>query len=326
MSQGNDVPAIPSYEIRKINVHEVTAGPAPKGLEAEVAVSIANQYPVDLVVPPLGFSILAAGCAPGDPFIPLAEASTAEIHVVPKHATSVNATGIARGLPGEFISDCPHSNKSPMDLLLGDYLSGRNAKIYVRGGDSPLQDTPKWVADLLSSVTVPIDFPSRGMDNLIKNFSLTDVHFGLPNLFAEPGSPESKPTITANIQALIGLPEEINFSVDVQRVRANATIFYKGGQLGILDLHKWQGASSKLVTMPHAKHPDLQVESHVEKAPVTITDEDRFQDVVQALLWGRGEVLMMVHTSVDVDVQTAIGGFVVKDIPAEGVVPIRGMT
>jgi len=44
-------------------------------------------------------------------------------------------------------------------------------------------------ASRLSSITVPVPFPGRSFENLIRSFSLLDVHFKLPDPTAEPDDP-----------------------------------------------------------------------------------------------------------------------------------------
>lgn len=324
--ESGDVPAMPKYSVQKVNVHNVDLPSGKQGLAADVAVVVDNKYPVDFVVPPLGFSILASGCSPSDPHIMLADATTAEIHVRPKHEIPINATGFLEKLPHEFLSACPDTKKSPLDVLVGHYMEGKPATFYVQGSDSPDVKTPKWISELSSGIVVPVSMPGSAPDNLMKNFSMTNVKFSMPDFWAEPGSPEAAPKISADIMALIGLPDQINFDVGVNRFRANATIYYKGSELGRLDLTKWQKATSRPLAAPHKSHKDLEVSTHVEQAPLMITDDDLFQDVVSELLLGSGNIHMAVKAKAAVGMQTPLGDFVIKDIPAEGDVPVKRKT
>ena len=101
-------------------------------------------------------------------------------------------------------------------------------------------------------------------------------------------------------------------------------MFYKGRKLGNLDLHKWQPASSKRIEpISHEDGPTLKVESVVNNAPLNITDDDVFTDVLQALLFGSSGVTLHIKAAVDVETQTALGAFTVRKIPAEGEVPVQ---
>lgn len=161
------------------------------------------------------------------------------------------------------------------------------------------------------------------MGHLIRNFSLADTHFDLPDPFARPGTPTAKPRISAKVMALVALPEEMNFNISANRVRADAEIFYKGDKLGTLDLHKWQKATSKRIEGTSDDPPGLLVESKVDKAPLNITDEEVFADVISELLMGRKAVVMDIKADVDVQVKTALGEFKIRRIPAEGQVPVK---
>ncbi|KAK5009489.1 hypothetical protein LTR60_005187, partial [Cryomyces antarcticus] len=290
-------------------------------MAADVALRVGNKYPLDFTVPPLGFNILVDGCASSDPYIMLADATTGDVHIEPKEDLYLNVSGIVRGLPEALTQACPGSQESPLDALLGEYIHGNDTTIYVRGSDSPSPDTPKWITDLISGITVPVPFPGHTFDHLIRNFTLANVHFGLPDPFAKPGSPEAQPQISAKIKALVALPEEMNFNIDVGRVRADADVYYHGKKLGYLDLREWQRANSTRADVDGL--PGLAVEAAIRKAPLQVTDDDIFSEVVQALVFGGKMVYLTVKAGVDVEMKTALGEFAVRKIPAEGVVPVK---
>jgi len=237
-----------------------------------------------------------------------------------------NVTGFIRRLPDDVIQRCPESGVSPLDVLLGDYIHGNEAKIYVRGSDSPSLDTPAWMTDLISGLTVPLQVPGKTFGDLIKNFTMANVHVSLPDFDAKPDTPAAQPKISADVQALIALPSEMKFNIDVNRVRAKADIFYKHKKLGYLDLHQWQAAQSQPTKKLGDGNSDLQVESHIEKAPITITDDDVFTEVIQALMFSGKTLNMHIKADVDVDLKTALGEFVVRQIPAEGEIPVQRMS
>jgi hypothetical protein len=317
----NDVPAIPDYDIKKINVHEIEGKEG--GMQADVALSVANPYPVDFGVPKLGFQILVQNCLKSDPYIHVAEARTAKIHIKPKQDVEVEAMGVVKHLPNILTQDCPDSDKSPLDVLLGNYMRGKENTIYVRGSKAPGSDTPQWVQDLISNIVVPVPLPGKTMGHLIRNFSLADTHFNLPDPFADPNTPEAQPQISAKVRALVALPEEMNFNISAKRVRADADVYYKGDKLGVLDLHKWQKANSTRIEPKDDEGPTLLVESIVEKAPLKITNEEVFTDVIQDLVFGGKSVVMHIKADIDVEVGTALGEFKVRRIPAEGEVPVK---
>ena len=323
---GDDIPSMPEYDIKRLNFHEAESPMGEKGLMADVSLDIAYNYPFEFDLPSLGFAILVPGCQPSDPHIRLADATTHAMIVRPKQDVSLNVTGFVHHLPEAFLSVCPGSSDSPLDSLVSKYISGETTNVFVSGSESPFADTPKWIADLLYGITVPVPITGHALGHLIKDFSMSDVHFSLPNFFAEPDTPEAQPKISAEIKALMALAEEVNFPVDVHRIRSNATVFYHGDELGILDLRKWHKASSRNVTSPHQKHPDLEVRSTIKDAPLQITNEDTFSQVVSDLLTSKKSLLLSVEADVDVEMTTALGTFTVRRIPAQGDVPVKGTT
>ncbi|MCJ1475236.1 hypothetical protein MMC13_003898 [Lambiella insularis] len=324
--KGKDIPAIPQYNITKLNFHEVELSDSERGMAADVSLTVYNEYPITFTVPPLAFDILVPGCASDGDFILLANATTGEIRVTPKQELNLAVSGIIRQLPDTLTTVCPGLHTSPLDSLLGDYIHGIDTKIFVRGADRPVGDTPSWVSELIKSVIVPLPFPGHPFDNLMRDFSMANVHLGLPDPFADPDSPEAQPQISATVKALVNLPREMNFPVSISHVRANAEVFYHDKKLGNLDLHKWQKASSTRIEAHGQEQAGLAVESIVEKAPLNITDDDVFSDVVQALLFGGKNVVLGVTADVDVESETALGKFVIREIPAEGGVPIKPLS
>ena len=115
----------------------------------------------------------------------------------------------------------------------------------------------------------------------------------------------------------------MNFPIDVGRVRANAFVYYQGKRFGRLDLHKWQPANSTRIPADGMLPPALLVESAIKDAPLEILDQDVFSRVVQRLIFGEKPLRLTIKADVDVDMATALGQFTVRQIPAQGVVPIK---
>ena len=292
-------------------------------MEADVSLELKNDYPVTFAVPPLGFDILVQDCSPEQPYIRIADATTEEIQVQPKKDVEVQVGGFIQRLPGNLLAICPQTKKSPLDALLGDYIRGDETTIFVRGSNAPSGKTPDWVTELMKSVIVPVPFPGKTFEGLIRNFSLADVHFSLPDPFAAPNSPEASLRISAIVKVLAGLPKEMNFPIDVPHVRADADVYYHEKKLGNLDLSKWQKANSSRIEAHDDTPAGLAVDSLVKNAPLEITDDDIFSEVVQALVFGGTKVVLGVKAKVDVETETALGKFVVRDIPAEGKVFVK---
>ena len=292
-------------------------------MAANVSLTMMNQYPVKFTIPPVGFNILVQGCAPEEPYIKLAKASTRETFIGPKEDINVSVGGIIRELPEILTKTCPDRLESPLDALLGNYLNGDETTIYVRGSKAPLPDTPSWITLLVKDVLVPLPFPGHTFDHLIRNFSLTDVHFGLPDPLADPDSPQGKPRISAVVKVIAGLPKEMNFPISVGRVKADADVYFHKKKLGKLDLSKWQKANSTRIEAHGDQEAGIAVESIIKDAPLNITNDSVFSEVIRAMIFGGKPVVLGVKAKVDVETETALGKFVVRDIPAEGKVFVK---
>ncbi|KAI8202957.1 hypothetical protein K4K52_005868 [Colletotrichum sp. SAR 10_76] len=290
---------------------------------ADVAITAFNEYPISLDVPELGFEVLIPNCNSFDPYILVADATTEPLTIRPHAEVTANVSGIIRELPKDLTRVCPNSKSSPLDKFLDQYMHGEAATVYVRGRKVPDSNTPGWVGDILSEIMVPVPFPGQGFDNLIKSFSLTDVNFQLPDPMADPDEDDGNPKVSGTVQVLAGLPKEMNFDINVTNMRATADVMYQHRKLGELNLEKWQAANSTKIEDAKKKEPLLKITSRVENAPLNITDGDVLTDVMQKLLFGGKEVMLDVKAGVDIKVNTALGNLVLKDIPAEGKIPVK---
>ncbi|KAF7713189.1 Uncharacterized protein PECH_001697 [Penicillium ucsense] len=314
----SNLPPLPKVDVTKLDVRDTANG----ALAVDVSATANIKSPVALMIPALEFSIFVPNCSPGDPYILVADSRTNAINVRPGVPTVVSAQGLVKQLPDELTTACPSGDGSPLDVLVSNYMRGRPSTIYVRGADSPSSDTPTWIADILRSVTVPLPFEGDPLDDMMKNFTMSETHFSLPNPFAEPGSPDAQPTVSALVKVLIGLPDHVNITVDIPSVRAHTNVFYHGKQLGTMNLDKWQDAKSTRVELEDGSAAML-VEFSIKDAPLQVKDNDLLAQIVQQMLFGKKGVILHVTATVDAKVATGLGQFAIHGIPGEGDVPVN---
>lgn len=328
MRAANKLPQLPAYNITKMDFQEEPIpGSDLKAVAADVSITALNEYPISVDVPRLGFDVLVPACSPYDPYILVAAALTSPISVRPHSEIVVAAHGVAKELPESLTRTCPGTGSSPLDMFFKKYMGGKSTTVYVRGQKSPAVDTPGWLTEILSSIAVPVPFPGRSLDNLIRSFSLTDVHFTLPDPDAEPDSPDSNPKVSGTILVLAAIPAELNFTLNVTSVKANATVFYHSKELGKLDLRdKWQKANSTQNPAGKDKEATLEIQSRMQDVPLNVTDGDVLTAVIQALLFGGEDIILDIQALVDVKVETILGELVIKDVPAQGKVPLKRLS
>ncbi|KAG5808314.1 hypothetical protein H9Q74_005834 [Fusarium xylarioides] len=316
---------MPNYNIERMDLHDRPVdGHGRKVIEADVSLKVHNDYPVSFRVPTLGFEVLVPNCDSSLPSISVADAITEPIDAKAKTDVQADAKGIIRDIPESLTKACPHSESSPLDHFMDRYLHGEDAKVFVRGKKTNNTDTPEWISDILKSITVPVDFPGRSFDNLIRNFSLTDVDFKLPDPFADVNDPEGEPRVSGTAQVLAAVPPELNVESGVDKLRSNADLFYKKRKMGELNLRHWQSANSTKVHDKENGETLLNITSRLVDVPLTITDGDVFSEVMQKLLFGGGDITLDIKAEVDVKLKTVLGILTVKKVPAEGKIPVNG--
>lgn len=316
---------MPEYKIERLDLHDIPVGGGlRKAIQADVSISVHNDYPVDIDVPPLGFEVLVPNCDSLNPSIRVADAQTDLVRIRANKDVTATAQGLIREIPESLTRICPHSKSSPLDHFMNRYLHGEDAQVFVRGKRLNDSDTPGWISDILESITIPIDFPGRSFDNLIRNFSLTDVDFKLPNPFADANDPNSKPSVSGTTEVLAAIPPELNVELAVDSLRATADLFYEGRKLGELYLDHWEKANSTKLQGNDGDEDLLKITSRVVDVPLNITDSDVFGEVMQKLLFGGEDLILGVKAAVDVKVVTVLGIVTIKRVPAEGKIPVNG--
>jgi hypothetical protein len=353
---GSMLPTMPGYRISKLNIHKNDQLP---GIRANAFIIIDNQYPITISIPPVGFDVLIDNCSPVLPYIRLGNASTKAIDVYPHVGFNVSVKGDVQELPDALVNDCPETGKSPLDVLVGDYTHGIETRIYVECCSFMDPSTPEWARHMLKNVVVPLPLAGRTFNHLLKKFTFPDgVEFGMPSKEATPDSPQSRPWVSGKVRAVVALPDEMNFPINVTGIRADATIYYHKKLLGKLDLHKWQKSNSTreddpgetIITdtanTPTLQHPSehsssyssslsvldpfnaqnigsvLLVDSVVEKAPVEVYDWDLLSEVAQRILFRAESVELNIDAQVDVVIETPLGLLTLRQLPGQGVVPI----
>lgn len=313
---------MPEVKVHKLIAHDSDNPAQNETMLVDAAVSALIDTPFSVKIPPLGFDVLVSNCLPGEPFISVSNVQTQEVQIAPNRPTDMSIRGIIQGLSDELTKSCPGQKDSPLDVLVRSYMNGQKTTVYVRGAQKPPVGTPSWVVDLLKSVTVPFHFTGHALDNMIKNFTMSDMHFSLPDPFADPDSPAASPSVSAQVSVTIGLPKQLNLTVDIPRVRANANVFYQGNELGVLELRKWQPANSTRV-MQDDGLPALFVKFAMEDVPLRVTNGDVLTKIIQALVFQGKTVQLHVAATVDAEVATGLGAVAVRGIPAGGDVDVK---
>ncbi|RKF80669.1 putative pre-rrna processing protein [Golovinomyces cichoracearum] len=321
--EGKELPTIPRSYVDTINFREDTTPTyGNHTLVADVSIFIENSQPVEIEVPALDFQVLVHGCVAAN-LIEIASAVTSSTRFHPYSGAHLNVSGTVRDLPKSLVEPCPDSDLSPLDVLISDHIHGKNTTVFIRGSESPNHGMPDWISKILSKITVPIIIPGHQYDGFAKNFSLTNTEFSLPDFFAEPGSDRSYSHLSGKIIASVKIPQEINLNISVTELRAFINVLFKGMKFGEVNLDKWQKVECKIIEEQKDAGRFLKLQTLLRNAPVKITDDSVFAKFVESLLTEKEAIMIGIEALVDAQVSSVLGKILVKDIPAEGTVPIN---
>lgn len=302
---------MPTFRVEELKIREITLPQGP-ALAANISIKLENPFPVDLEIPPLSFAVFLPGCERHD-MVVVATAETSRLFVEPSTDIDVDISAIIPNLPVGFIAPCPKSQTSPIDNFLGSYLHGNYSTVYVRGSTTS-SDAPQWLLEFLRNVTIPLPFPGHKFDTPINSLSPSDIVVRLPGADSLPGSPESTPRLSAAVELVVRLPEEITFPIDVKHLRSIADVLYQGTKFATLNLDKWMRATSLLLD----DRKQLQVNAVVDDAPLNITDYDIFEKIIGKFVFEEQPVQLEIAGNADIDMKTNVGQFIMSGIPASG--------
>lgn len=314
-----DIPGLPKYKIDHFNVEE-THIDNKSVVVANVTVVVQNPYPVGFEAPPLGFVAYLPGCEAGS-LLQLAAARSSTISIKPNRNINIDISATIQALSTNLTTICSDSQLSPLDVFLGNYLHGGDSTVYVSGdGANPFNKSPQWLVEFLHSVNLPVPLPGRNFDNVIRSFGLSHVNFKMPGGSGDPD--DIFPQLSATVEIMIALPEDMNMPINIVRLKATSKISYQGKEFGMLDVKDWIPARSKRIL----KENLLRVEGDLKDAPINITDYDVFQRVARKIFSGGGKGMVLgIDGNADADIVIGLGQFAIQKIPAHGNITLDGL-
>ncbi|KAK9449130.1 uncharacterized protein V1518DRAFT_417239 [Limtongia smithiae] len=314
----------------ELSEFKFSQNPEVSGIHVLVVASTRNPYPINIDLPGLDWLIEAPACVERE-HVQLATAHSDPMVVLPHEKIDIRVNSQVGSLPAKLMEPCANSDSgaSAMDRYFRQYLSGESIRIFVRGktSDSVPTNLPSWFLDLLQAVSIPIAVPGRnlenggGTDSMVKRYGLSRVKITLPPRSSLPGGggETAYPHISAIVNAVIELPKELDFTIGVDKLRGISDMYYLGDKFGVLAIQEWTTAQSWYTSEGY-----IEVVAEITDLPIEITDQDVFKKIVQKMFFA-GEVNVDMDGTIDVGVDTPVGGFSIRNIPAQGTVALRGL-
>lgn len=293
-------------KIPAFNLTDVSVQDAPKaGLVGSARMTFDFQSPIDAAVPSVAMQVSIEGC--DGVLLPLITARNLPIQLDSSVPTvEVIGSGQCQVIPAAAFEKCgAHAGaQSPIDTVVQGYLAGNKTRVFVGGAAAVGKSS--WIQDILKDISIPIDIPGGQVDQLARDIELSDVKLNLPSFFGGGG----KPKISGKIQGIIDIPRQVEVSLEVDGVHVLADLLYKRRRFATIETPGWAPAISKFPSKE-----ELLVQVILQDAPVTITNQDVFSDVVSALLGG--SILVDVVGNGDVKVNTSLGALEAHSLPIE---------
>jgi hypothetical protein len=264
--------------------------------------------------------VLLPGCSPSDR-IRLADAFTEPLSIRAGENITVNVSSTVSALPQTVLDPCEDEAPSPLEVLFQALLDPkRNITFFISGGHQTSK-LPKWIPDILSSLTVPIPLPHLGGNatDLVSSIHCSEMRVTFPSPWAPPGTPAAQPKVSGVIEAVIRPPKEAaDVAVNVTAVRADVYLSDEGQRFGRIVVPEWSPATTERKEMIHVK-------ARVAEVPIEVIDSLAFQRVMTKVLKGGSTVEIGVEGTVDAKVSVLVGKFAIRGIPVKGIVEVQGI-
>ena len=209
----------------------------------------------------------------------------------------------------KFSSKCKNEKFSALDKFVEDLRYNDRVVFDLRGKSLPgFSDE---VSQAFRKISIPIDIPlnlTEKTANLVKNVTMTDLHFRLQDLQTPIVS--GILNVWADLQGL-----EID-DTGVNALKGNANLKYQGDKFGQIVIGNWRNATTTIF------HPETGktlafISSELKDMVIDITDSSVFNSLImQAMQDGQSEIF--IDALVDLKMQSPVGNFVIQDIPGSG--------
>ncbi|KAK9463164.1 uncharacterized protein V1516DRAFT_672137 [Lipomyces oligophaga] len=284
------------------------------GINALVAGTAHNPYPLQITVPAIQWLVEFPACNPLE-LSTLAAAKTEALLVNPYEGIDVRVSAVVRAIPTSFMEICPSTGMSAINTYLAQYIAGESVTLYVRGRPAQyIPNFPPWIADMLSNIAIPVPVPAResdGTGQLLKSYGLTRVKMNR--------GADGVPRLSALVNAIVALPSELEFEIEINNLRGISDMIYEGHKFGVLEIAEWAAATSFYTPEGY-----IQVVAEITDVPIDITDQLIFRQIMQQMFFG--DVNIDIVGTIDVMLDTPVGYFVVNQIPASGTVALRSFS
>lgn len=311
-----NAPTLPEFTVNKLNVVDQPG----KGTLMTASADIVNPYPVTLDIPALEWKISVPGCTLFDR-IHMTNANTGPLSIRAGKNITIDVSSAISSLPQELLDPCRDAAPSPLEALFQALLDPKqNTTVFISGTSHSIS-LPKWLPDILSSLTIPIPIPhlDSNTSDLISAIHCSEMKVTFPSPWAPPGTPNAQPKVSGLIEAVIRPPKEAeNVAINVTAVKADVYLYDQGAKFGRILVPVWSPATTERKVKIHVK-------VRVAEVPVEVLDPIVFQRVMTKIMRGDGTVPIGFDGTVDSQVSVLIGDFAIRGIPVKGVVDVEGI-
>lgn len=309
----------PQFNIFDISLNQADDN---QSIEVSARASAFYEYPIRLDVPGTKWEVGIDGCRISNTHdsVPIAQAITTGISLVPKSVVEAGVTSVMTRFSTRLLEPCTLDGKSPLDHFVDHYLRGATNCIHIKGSETQSEVVFSWLADLLTGIALELPFVGKAeTDELLRKIQFKNVRLDVPSLFRNPIT-DSR--FNADVRVTAQPPDAINISrgmfLEASRVRGVAVLVYEQEEFAQTAIEDWIPCDTS------AGDPDddeerggYNIDFSVESAPLNVTDQNVFGKVVRQMLF-KEEAPVHVNSTVDVEVNCAIGRFTLSGIVIEG--------
>ncbi|ANZ77053.1 BA75_04065T0 [Komagataella pastoris] len=277
------------------------------------------NYPLKASIPRASFQVSIWDCEEEE-LVPFANLSMDQLVLKPYEELVVSSTLTVSELDSRLTSNCPSTNRSPLNELIIGFLSGEKSLIYIYGSNNAAnEDVPKWLRSVLEGLVFPID--SSIISPLLKKFT-PDLDFLNPTMqFKEIGlhsiDSDSQPHLNAKFYGNVTLPAYANLSsLNISGFTSTFEISEAHKNVVKVNIEEWQDSSTII------DHDVLYFEGIINDSLIDIISPETISHMIQKYLDNHSQVVD-VDATIGIQAQTPVSEQLVELSDLEVQLPIE---
>lgn len=315
--------SIPKFDIFGLSIDEA----ADNGdLMIYARISALYDYPLRVDIPSTIWELRVEGCPASNTTVDhilVTKSRVTDLTLEPNSIVEAGVSSRLKLLPFQLFEPCSDGSKSALDYFIDNYLLGIQNNIYIKGALNQDDIIPNWFAELISAISFQAQFDGlNNTEQLLKRVKFNNMRLEISDISHESMKDLNDPHFGADVQVTTRPPNSIHISpemyLEADWLKGTGDLFYEGDEFAKVYIEDWVPCETSLGDPDDPEEQGCyNIDFTVESIPLDVTNQNVFGKVIKQTIFN-GEALVHIKTVMDVQVNCAIGGFIVSGLEIEG--------